>query len=73
MGDFDFKKTYGEVGRVFIHLHHIKPLSEIKDEYTLNPIEDLIPICLNWHSMLHRKLPAYNVEEIKNFMKNINN
>lgn len=51
----DFEKTYGEVGKDFIHVHHIKPLHEIKQGYIVDPINDLIPVCPNCHSMLHRK------------------
>ena len=51
----DFEKTYGEVGKDFIHVHHIKPLHEIKQGYIVDPIKDLIPVCPNCHSMLHRK------------------
>ena len=66
---FNFQKNYGEIGKFFIHVHHLKPLSEIKEEYEINPIEDLIPVCPNCHSMLHRKVPAYSVEEIQNILK----
>jgi 5-methylcytosine-specific restriction protein A len=31
--DFDFEKVYGELGKGFIHVHHIRPLSEIDKEY----------------------------------------
>ena len=53
--DFDFEKTYGEVGKDFIHVHHIKPLHEIKQGYIVDPVKDLIPVCPNCHAMLHRK------------------
>lgn len=36
----DFEKTYGEIGRGFIHVHHIIPLSSIGKEYELNPTTD---------------------------------
>jgi predicted HNH restriction endonuclease len=67
--DFDFEKIYGELGRSFIHVHHIKPLSEIKDTYTINPIKDLRPVCPNCHAMLHKRVPAYSIEEIQSRMK----
>lgn len=53
---FDFYKTYGEIGKNFIHVHHITPLSEINEEYIVDPKNDLIPVCPNCHAMLHRKL-----------------
>lgn len=66
---FDFEKTYGEVGKDFIHVHHKKPLSEIREEYELDPVNDLIPVCANCHAMIHRKIPAYEIEEIKFFLE----
>jgi hypothetical protein len=52
--DFDFEGRYGAIGRAFIHVHHLTPLSQIKAEYVVNPIKDLIPVCPNCHAMLHR-------------------
>ncbi|MCK8668213.1 HNH endonuclease [Pseudomonas azerbaijanoccidens] len=62
---FDFAKTYGELGEGFIHVHHLKPLAEIGDAYDLNPVTDLRPVCPNCHAMLHRKVPALAIEELK--------
>ncbi len=50
----DFVETYGKVGEGFIHVHHIVPLSSIGEEYIVDPINDLIPVCPNCHAMLHR-------------------
>lgn len=52
---FDFEKVYGERGRGFIEVHHIKPLYESKQEIIINPAEDLICVCSNCHRMFHRK------------------
>ncbi len=62
---FDFEKIYGEIGKGFIHVHHIKPLSEINEEYEVNPIQDLRPVCPNCHAMIHKKKPAYSINEIQ--------
>ncbi len=67
--NFDFKKTYGEVGTNFIHVHHIVDISTIGNEYSVDPLKDLIPVCPNCHSMLHKKKPAYLVNELKEMMK----
>ena len=69
----DFEKVYGEIGRGFIHVHHIVPLSSIGKEYELDPINDLIPVCPNCHSMLHRHDPPLMVEELRNTIMRINN
>lgn len=52
----DFQEVYGELGKDFIHVHHIKPLSEIDSTYVVDYKNDLIPICPNCHAMLHRRL-----------------
>lgn len=62
---FDFEATYGEVGRRFIHVHHLVPISSIGKEYELDIEQDLVPVCPNCHYMLHRKDPPYTVEELK--------
>ena len=52
---FDFEKTYGERGKGFIEVHHIKPLYENQEEIVINPKEDLICVCSNCHRMFHRR------------------
>lgn len=63
--DIDFQKVYGEIGKDFIHVHHITPISEIAKLYELDPVRDLRPICPNCHSMLHRKTPPLSIAELK--------
>ena len=64
----DFEEVYGEIGRGFIHVHHIVPISSIGKEYELNPIKDLVPVCPNCHAMLHRKEPPYTIQELKKML-----
>ena len=67
---FDFGKKFGEIGAGFIHIHHLKPLSEIRKGYKLNPIEDLRPVCPNCHAMIHQRKPEpYTIEELKAILK----
>ena len=33
--DFDFEKTYGEIGKGFIHVHHLIPVSQIGKVYLI--------------------------------------
>ncbi len=61
----DMAKRYGDIGQGFIHIHHLVPLSEIKQDYRLDPKTDLIPVCPNCHAMLHRRNPPYTPEELK--------
>jgi predicted HNH restriction endonuclease len=62
---FSFEEEFGDLGRGFINVHHLKPLSEIGQEYKVDPIRDLLPVCPNCHAMFHRKEPALSVEEVK--------
>jgi len=61
----DFETTYGEIGKNFIHVHHLTPISSIGKEYELNVDTDLVPVCPNCHYMLHRKDPPYTIEELR--------
>ena len=63
---------YGEIAREFIHVHHIKPLSEIDQKYEVNAIKDLIPLCPNCHSIIHRKNPPYTIDEWQEILVNQN-
>ena len=68
--DFNFEYFYGEIGKGFIHVHHINPISSMGGEYNIiNPKQDLIPVCPNCHSMIHSKKPPFSIEEIQNFRK----
>lgn len=62
---FDFLSAYGDIGFDFIHVHHEKELSSIGEEYVIDPIQDLKPVCPNCHAMIHRRKPAYGVHELK--------
>lgn len=50
---FDFGKVYGQIGRDFIHVHHVIALSQVRGAHAVDPIRDLIPVCPNCHAMLH--------------------
>ncbi len=65
---FDFAEVYGEVGKGLIHVHHLKRLADIGEEYEVNPRTDLCPVCPNCHAMIHRRNPPYSVEEIRSLL-----
>lgn len=49
---FDFFDTYGETGRDFAHVHHLKPLSA-RTGPSKTGLEDLAVVCANCHAMIH--------------------
>lgn len=67
----NFEEKYGEVGKDFIHVHHVLPLAEVNEEYKINFRDDLIPVCPNCHAMLHRKIDGklLSIDELKNCLK----
>jgi 5-methylcytosine-specific restriction enzyme A len=66
---FNFEKTYGNAGKDFIHVHHLKQISEIGETYQIDPIQDLRPVCPNCHAIIHKRTPSYTIEEVKDFLK----
>ena len=68
---FDFEKTWGEYGKGFIHVHHIRPLRTLGADYQIDPVNELVPLCPNCHAMIHRGNEAkpLSVEELRAMMR----
>lgn len=66
---FDFEERYGELGRGFIHVHHLKPLSETQRPHEISPIDDLRPVCPNCHAMLHRPPEVMAIETLETLLR----
>lgn len=65
---FSFADKYGDIGKDFIEAHHIKPVSEMKEGESTN-INDIVMVCSNCHSMIHRRKPWLNKNEIRDIIK----
>lgn len=65
---FDFAKVYGELGEDFIEAHHIKPVSKMEPNEKTK-IEDIVMLCSNCHSMVHRKKPWVSYEALRMVVK----
>jgi|ERR1017187_1672827 hypothetical protein len=63
--NFDFSTIYGELGKDFTHVHHTRPLSEVRAGYTVDPLCDLIPVCPNCHAMLHKTSPPLTIAQLQ--------
>lgn len=63
--DFNFEKTYGQIGKDFIHVHHLTQVATVGQTYEINPIKDLRPVCPNCHSIIHRQRTPLTIEEVK--------
>lgn len=67
---FDFAEAYGDLGKGFIHVHHLKQLSDIGSEYEVDPINELVPVCPNCHAMLHKQTPPLTPSELRTIIAN---
>jgi len=65
---FHFEKFYGEIGKRYVQVHHLIHFSEITEEYVIDPIKDMIPVCANCHAMIHRKNPILSPDELKSMI-----
>jgi len=62
---FNFEQRYGDIGKGYIHVHHLTPLVKVEGIQKINPIEDLRPVCPNCHAMLHSCDHEVSIEELK--------
>jgi 5-methylcytosine-specific restriction protein A len=63
--EFDFGRTYGKFGDEYIEVHHLIPVSKMGGHYQVNPETDLVPVCSNCHSMIHRREPPLSIDEVR--------
>ncbi len=68
---FNFERVYGEIGKDYIHVHHLTSLAEIKQEHEVDPEKHLRPICPNCHAIIHRKHPPYSINEVIMMIRNV--
>ncbi|QVW22065.1 HNH endonuclease [Pseudomonas hormoni] len=67
--DFDFEKAYGKHAKGFIHVHHVKPISEYEEDQVVDPATDLITLCANCHAVVHKKPgELLSVEQLKSIL-----
>ncbi len=67
---FNFEAIYGDRGKEFIEVHHIKPLSSLEGAIKINPETDLVPLCANCHRMVHRRKDnVLEVEQLKSILR----
>ena len=65
---FNFQKVYGPLGEEFIHVHHIVPIGSAGDEYEVDPVKDLVPVCPNCHAMIHRVNPPLTIAQLREIL-----
>jgi predicted HNH restriction endonuclease len=61
----NFGAVYGSIAEGYIHVHHLRPLSEVREAHAVDPVADLRPVCPNCHAVLHRRVPVLSIEELR--------
>lgn len=69
--NINFEKTYGELGKGLIEIHHIESLYSFEGEESVNPKTDLASLCPNCHKVIHRQRNSImTVDELSNINLN---
>ena len=66
---FDFEVYYGRAGAGYIEVHHLFPMAEFREKHIVDPVRDLRPVCANCHAMIHRRSPAYSIDEVARMIR----
>ena len=61
----DYEGIYGSAGAGLIHVHHLVPLHEVGGKYRVDPVKDLVPVCPNCHTVLHREKPPTDPKALR--------
>ena len=65
-----FGRRYGPEMDGFIHVHHLVPLSETREGYSVDPARHLVPVCPNCHAVLHSiGGTVRSVEEVRQMLR----
>jgi predicted HNH restriction endonuclease len=66
---FNFEDIYGNYGRGYIEVHHLKLLAATKEKI-ITTVEDVAVVCSNCHSVLHRQgIEPMPIDELKKIVK----
>ena len=65
---FNFEEKYGELGNEYIVVHHTVPVSQMGNDYVVDPTKDLVTLCANCHAMVHRQDPPISVEDLRKIL-----
>ena len=66
---FNFGEIYGPAAEGFVHIHHLRPLAEVGEEYEVDPVADLRPVCPNCHAVVHLLDPCRSIEEVRRMVE----
>ena len=63
--NFNFRDFYGDVGEGVIEVHHLTPVHLMEEARVVDPRTELVPLCSNCHSIVHRTDPPFTLSELR--------
>jgi predicted HNH restriction endonuclease len=65
---FDFEKAYAGRGGGYAHVHHTRPLATFRESERIH-LDELVVVCANCHSMIHRYRECLALKELEQHMR----
>ena len=68
---FEFGSAYPHIGKGYIQIHHLKPISFMHGE-PLNlsaALRNVKPLCANCHQMVHTRTPPISIADLQSTLK----
>ena len=64
-----FGLLYGPLAEGFIHIHHLRPLAEIRTEHRVDHVANMRPVCPNCHAVLHLGGECRSIEDVRRLIE----
>jgi 5-methylcytosine-specific restriction protein A len=64
------KEIYAELAQHVIHVHHTKPVGSLPENYRIDPIRELVPVCPNCHAVIHAKRKPLSIKKLRSLLSN---
>lgn len=61
------ENLYGKIANKFVHVHHLMKVSDMGEDYRVNPKKDMVPVCPNCHSIIHLAEPMLTISQAREF------
>jgi 5-methylcytosine-specific restriction protein A len=67
--NFNFSSKYGQIGDGVVEIHHKIPVHLMNRVEVVDPRTDLVPLCSNCHTIVHKTDPPISIEELKRLIE----
>jgi len=64
----NFGAVYGPSAEGYIHVHHLKMLSEVRESHAVDPVVDMRPVCPNCHAVIHLDGECRTINDVRRLL-----